>query len=53
MNATELSMLRESINRIQSQDALVGAEAERAERTIAHLEARIEEIKTGKPAGWW
>jgi hypothetical protein len=53
MNATE-SQLLEYIEILHSVIGLMGdKDAIRAVRTIKHLEARINEIQTGRPAGAW
>jgi hypothetical protein len=53
-NATELSIIDEHIDRLYEQMAkMKDADAIRAVRTIKHLEARINEIQTGRPARAW
>lgn len=51
---TELMLLKDYMNRLLAAKKKMGdADARRAVRTYSHLEARINEIETGKPAGFW
>ena len=51
---TELMLLDDYLHRlIKAMKKMGGADSRRAVRTWAHLEARIAEIETGKPAGFW